>query len=444
MRLEHPLRHARTAAIAAAIVASSVSAFGQSGQSRLTEIAKSAATGSCPSAGRDRCGGSRSTKPSSWGSSRTSASRFSATTRRFRTPRSRRRGRSGRRSSARPSPGRRTNSRSSTSSRAASRASTNGQFFTGVGLAETLPWGANYSASWNNSRFTTNDPSNTFNPRLQSNLLLNFNQPLLRNRSIDQIRQAVANSRKFRDLSDIQLDSVIVQTTRAVRNAYWDLSATINNLKAQQESLALAQQSLSDNRKRVEIGTLAPIDIVQAQAEVASNEERVIVAEALIKRAQDNLRALILDPPQPTSGRRRSSRATTRRSRSRRSTSTPRCETRSTGGPTCRSAKNSIDRSDLNVRYLRNQMLPDINAQVNYGAIGVGGVQLPVRNPLTGELSIADPISRGFGSALERRVPQLLSAVDLRRADWLSARRQHGSTRTSRARGSNTSSRRRS
>ena len=90
----------------------------------------------------------------------------------------------------------------------------------------------------------------------------------------------MANSRKFRDLSDIQLDSVIVQTTRAVRNAYWDLSTSINNLKAQQESLALAQQSLSDNRKRVEIGTLAPIDIVQAQAEVASNEERVIVAEA--------------------------------------------------------------------------------------------------------------------------------------------------------------------
>ena len=74
------------------------------------------------------------------------------------------------------------------------------------------------------------------------------------------------------------------------------LSYAINNLKAQQESLALAQQSLSDNRKRVEIGTLAPIDIVQAQAEVASNEERVIVAEALIQRAQDNLRALILEP----------------------------------------------------------------------------------------------------------------------------------------------------
>jgi len=399
MRLEHPLRHARTAAIAAAIVASSVSAFGQSGQSRLTEIAKSAATGLALQPGETLRAISidEAVKLGLEQNLGIQIQRYDpqiqdtaiAQARSFWAPQF-----------------------STTLTRASNEqpvvnifsgsqpSVTNGQFFTGLALSETLPWGANYTASWNNSRFTTNDPSNTFNPRVQSNLLLNFNQPLLRNRSIDQIRQAVANSRKFRDLSDIQLDSVIVQTTRAVRNAYWDLSATINNLKAQQESLALAQQSLADNRKRVEIGTLAPIDIVQAQAEVASNEERVIVAEALIKRAQDNLRALILDASAadfwttafepsddaPFQEQAIDIDAAVRNALDKRAD--------------LKSAKNTIDRSDLNVRYLRNQVLPDINAQVNYGAIGVGGVQLPVRNPLTGELSIADPISRGFGSAL--------------------------------------------
>src|SRR5262249_60608552 len=93
-----------------------------------------------------------------------------------------------------------------------------------------------------------------------------------------------------------QLQSVITGTTRSVRNAYWDLAYTIASLKAQQQSLALSQQSLRDNQKKVEIGTMAPIDIVQAQAEVASNEQGVIVAEAAIKTAQDNLRALVLDP----------------------------------------------------------------------------------------------------------------------------------------------------
>ena len=279
---------------------------------------------------------------------------------------------------------------------------TTGQFATGVTLAETLPWGANYTANWNNARFTTTDPTNTFNPRVQSNLSLNFTQPLLRNRSIDQIRQAVASSKKFRDLSDIQLNSIIIQTTRGVRNAYWDLTTSINNLKAQQESLTLAQQSLKDNQKRVEIGTMAPIDIVQAQAEVASNEERVIVAEAAIKRAQDNLRALILDPSTPDfwtavfepsdvapfTEQAIDIDAAVRNALDKRTD--------------LRAAKNSLDRSDIDIRFLRNQILPDVSAQVNYGAIGIGGVQLPSKNPFTGEFTgtMTTPIERSYGSAL--------------------------------------------
>jgi outer membrane protein TolC len=230
-----------------------------------------------------------------------------------------------------------------------------------------------------------------------------YTQPLLRNFSIDAIRQQLAISKKGRELSDIQLDSVIVQTTRAVRNAYWDLSTAINNLKAQQESLALAQRSLSDNRKRVEIGTLAPIDIVQAQAEVASNEERVIVAEAAIKRSQDNLRALILDPAAtdfwstafepsdaaPFQEQAIDIDAAVRNALDKRAD--------------LRQAKNSIERSDIDIRYLRNQILPDINAQATYITRGVGGVQLSPLSPdavLSGNFNRTIVASRGFGSVL--------------------------------------------
>jgi outer membrane protein TolC len=278
---------------------------------------------------------------------------------------------------------------------------TTGTFSSGLSLTEVLPWGANYSANWNNSRFTSTDPTNTFNPVLRSNLLFNFTQPLLRNRDIDQIRQQVRTSQKTRDLSDIQLESVIVGTTRAVKNAYWDLSYAINNLKAQQESLALAQQSLKDNQKRVEIGTMAPIDIVQAQAEVASNEERVILADAAIKRAQDNLRALILDPAavefwtttfEPTDAAPFQEQAidvdaAVRNALDRRTD--------------LRAAKNSIDRSDLDIRFLKNQILPDINAQVNYGAVGVGGTQFTGgTNPITGITTPLNVINRSYGAAL--------------------------------------------
>src|SRR5262249_34549122 len=148
----------------------------------------------------------------------------------------------------------------------------NTSVFTQAALNQTLPWGGSYNAFWNNQRQTTTNIFANFTPQLNSTLQLQYTQPLVRNYSIDQIRQQVLNSKKTRDLSDIQLAAVITMTSRSVRNAYWDLVYAINNLKAQQQSLALAQQFLKDNQKRVEIGTLAPIDIVQAQAEVASNE----------------------------------------------------------------------------------------------------------------------------------------------------------------------------
>jgi outer membrane protein TolC len=279
----------------------------------------------------------------------------------------------------------------------------NGTVAATVGIQQNLPTGAFYQANWNSFRATTTNLFSNFSPQLGSNLNLQVQQPLLRNFHIDQIRQQVANSKKLRDLSDIQLQAVVTGTSRNVRNAYWDLSYAIDNLKAQQESLKLAQQSLSDNRKRVEIGTLAPIDIVQAQAEVASNEERVILAEAAIKRAQDNIRTLILDPGtpdfwntvfQPTDSAPFQelgidTDTAVRNALDKRSD--------------LRGAKNSIERSDVDIRYLRNQILPDVNAQATYISRAIGGVQLNSLRPddvLTGNINRVVVAQRGFGSVL--------------------------------------------
>src|SRR5262249_61544407 len=102
--------------------------------------------------------------------------------------------------------------------------------------------------------------------------------------------------KKSREMSDVDLHSTMVQTARNVKNAYWDLVYRIDNLRATRQSLELAQQSLKDNTRRVEIGTMAPIDIVDARNEVARNEEAVIVAQEAIEQAQDSLKMLIFDP----------------------------------------------------------------------------------------------------------------------------------------------------
>ena len=143
---------------------------------------------------------------------------------------------------------------------------------------------------------TTNNIFTNFNPQLASNISASYTQPLLRNFKIDGTRQQLLVSQKNREISDVQLRQSIALTARNVKNAYYDLMYSVGNLNVQRQSLELAQQSLKDNRARVEIGTMAPIDIVQAEAEVAQREESVILAEAAISRAEDRLRALVFNP----------------------------------------------------------------------------------------------------------------------------------------------------
>ena len=168
------------------------------------------------------------------------------------------------------------------------------------GVQQLLKWGGGrYSASIDGSRNTTSDPTDPFNPRLSSNFNFNFTQPLLRDFSIDSTRQQLLIGQKQQEIVDVQLQQQVTQTARAVRSAYFDLVGAIGQLEVSRKSLELANESLRNNEKRVEVGTMAPIDIVEAQAEVARNEEAVIINEARIKSLEDVLRTLIMNPSQP-------------------------------------------------------------------------------------------------------------------------------------------------
>jgi outer membrane protein TolC len=279
----------------------------------------------------------------------------------------------------------------------------NGTTNAGIAVNQSLPWfGGNYTLNWNNQRVTSTNIFSSYSPQLYSNIQFNFSQPLLRNFSMDAIRQQVATSKKVRDLSDINLQTVVTGTLRNVRNAYWDLSYAISNLKAAQDSLALSQQLLKDNQKRVEIGTLAPLDIVQAQAEVASNESGVIVAEANIKLAQDNLRTLILDPSSPdfwtVSFDPTDAPAFAARAIDIEAGVKTALDTRAD----IRAARNSLEQSDINIKYYANQLKPDVNAQLSYGAISYGGTQLSTSaDPFNASSFTRTVVSeRGYGSVL--------------------------------------------
>jgi outer membrane protein TolC len=274
------------------------------------------------------------------------------------------------------------------------------QFATDLTVSQVLKTGTSYSLGWNGARTTSTNLFNNFDPLLSSYMSFSVTQPLLRNLKIDNTRQAVETSVKEREAADVQLRSTILSTTRNVKNAYWDLAYQIDNLKAQQQSLDLAKRLLADNEKRVQIGTMAPIDIVEAQSEVARNEEAVIVAEAAIKQAEDRLRALIFNPStpdfwtvsiEPTDGMPFAPQAVDVEGAVQRALA---------NRTDVQTSKNTLERHDISIRYFRNQILPDVNAELSYRNDAIGGRLL---NPISfaqigAPRTVVD--ERGFGSVL--------------------------------------------
>jgi len=292
-------------------------------------------------------------------------------------------------------------------------------FSNSAGLQQNTPWGGNYRASWDGARSTTNSNFSTFSPQVRSNMSFELVQPIMRNYSMDSLRQQVAVSLKNREIADVDLQQTIATTMRTVRNAYWNLAYATASLGVQRQSLELAQQSLRDTRARVEIGTTPPIDIVEAESEVATREEAVIVAEAAIKTAEDTLRALVFDPSAPDFWTMTieavdlppfqpitvDTDAAVRNALDKRTD--------------LRRQNKSLEINDVQIRYLRNQTLPDVNAQFDYGLSGLGGLNL-IRGagPFgPGSGAVIDTVGRSYfatlGDIFANRYPQWTAQLNI-------------------------------
>jgi outer membrane protein len=275
-------------------------------------------------------------------------------------------------------------------------------FRTDAGVAQNLRWGGGrYQASFDGGRTTSNNPMAPFNPNITSNLNLSFTQPLLRNFAIDATRQSLLTGQKQQEIVDVQLEQQIAQTTRAVREAYLNLVSAISQLEVDRESLALSQQLLRNNEVRLEAGVMAPIDIVEAQAEVASREEAVIVAETRIRQVEDVLRTQILDPAQPDFWTVRIIPSEQPQLTSEAVDVDAAIAMALRNRTDLLAARKRLEQTDIGIRYARNQRLPDVNAIVNYGVAGVAGTQFEYdRTAQEFPLPVLRETQRSFTDAL--------------------------------------------
>jgi outer membrane protein TolC len=270
------------------------------------------------------------------------------------------------------------------------------------GLAQSIPWGGgSASIQLNNTRNTTTSLNTLFNPTYQPNWSGTYIQPLFRNFSIDSTRRSLKVTKINRDISDIQLRATITNTLSNVRNAYWDYVFAVQSVDVVKQSVALAMQLVKDNQTRVEVGTMAPIDVVQAQSQAATQQQNLVAAQGAMRTAELALKRLIvagtqdpnwnvqLDPTDRPDFRAEpiDIEAAVRRALSERTDLTI--------------AKKNIEANDVTLKYLVDQMRPQVDLTTTYGLVGLGGSQYTYDPTQTGVNRVPNgSIPGGYADAL--------------------------------------------
>ena len=267
-----------------------------------------------------------------------------------------------------------------------------------VGFGQTLATGTNVGVDMVMNRSSSNSSFNTFNPSWNGTVRYSISQNLLRDygRAINtrQIRIAQNNQK----ISETQFETLVIDLVSQAQKTYWDLVFTAEDLKVKQRSMDLAQKTLSDNRTQVEIGTLAPIDVVQAESEVATRQEQLVVSTYTQAQIEDQVKKLItpqLDPGlvlarvNPLQAVRRPNPGDVQA-----------VEEAIKVAIENRSELRQLDLDLLNrtidVEYAKNQLLPVFTLSGAYNQTGLGGRQI-VRAPNGGDVIAVLP--GGLGDA---------------------------------------------
>jgi len=151
---------------------------------------------------------------------------------------------------------------------------------------QAFQWGTNLTVGFNNSRQTTNSFFNSLSPALNSNFRATVTQHLLQGFGFAPNTRFIRIAKNNRELTDVAFRLQIIDSVDQIENIYWDLVYAYENARVQNESLAFAQKTLSDTKKQVEIGSLAPIETVRAQSTVAQDQQLVTAAQTNLQLEQ--------------------------------------------------------------------------------------------------------------------------------------------------------------
>lgn len=278
-------------------------------------------------------------------------------------------------------------------------------------VSQSIPTGGAVSASLSGYKSESNLKFQTINPRYGSTLSFSFSQPLLRNFGSKMSRRDILISQNSLDISESQLQAVLLETIYNVEQAYWNLIYAIENLSVKQQSLDLARDLVSKNRREAEVGMVAPIEILSAEAEVATREADILQAEVAVANSEDTLKTVINIAAEEGSGLVRIVPSDKPNQEPRSVSVDEALKQAIANRPDLRVTRISLKTRELNLAYAKNQVLPDLSLYASYWSPGLSGTQILYldNDPLTD--TVIGTVPSGAGAALSR-------ALGLKYSNW--------------------------
>src|ERR1051325_10779204 len=280
--------------------------------------------------------------------------------------------------------------------------------YTGTARVEGLTpkLGGSYHVDFSSVRLTSNNSFTALNPQYPTSLTFSYSQPLVRGLKFDNNRRQIEIARKNLSLTDAQFRQRAIETITSVQRAYWDLVFALRNLQVQRDAVHDSRLQLEHNQRLVKEGALAPIDVVAAEAQLASFEQTLFSSLEEVSRSENNLKNLIavdrqsdlwsqsiiptdpvdLVPPDITLPEAMKAAMENR--------------------PELQQSEVAREINQIDQKYFREQTKPAIDLVGSYGLVGLAGTSSGGANPLTASSTqLRDAVNRLLINAGFDRLP---------------------------------------
>jgi outer membrane protein TolC len=247
----------------------------------------------------------------------------------------------------------------------------------GINFSQQLRYGTSLTVDGTIARASNNSFTSTYNPSYQNTIRYTVGQHLLRDRGVFVNTRQIIVGQNNEKLSEIQFETQITNLIVQAQKSYWDLVFAAEDLKVKQRSLDVAQQTLMENQQKVEIGTLAPIEVKQTQSEVANRRQQLVQSTGSLVTNEDQIKKLISSETDPSlfliklatqDAPRKPAGVTI-------PTLTDAVKIAMENRPELRQAAIDLTNRDIDVDYLKNQKKPILDVTASFTQNGTGGTR---------------------------------------------------------------------